>query len=77
MIKVGQIWKEKELPSWRKNDSDIFTVSTKSFNKLSIIYNYGKTYYVTADWVSGDCEHIAEYPTWQEAVNSPEFKGEK
>ena len=73
-IKVGQIWKEKVLPSWRKNDSDIFTIATVSFNKLSIIYNDGKTDYVTTDWVDGDCELIAEYPTWQEAVNSKEFK---
>ena len=73
MIKVGQVWKEKKLPSWRKNDSDVFVVTTVSFNKLSIVYNDGTTDYVTTDWVGGDCELIAEYPTWQEAVNSKEF----
>ena len=76
MIKAGQVWTEKKLPSWRKTASDVVVVTTVSFNKLSIVYNDGTTDYVSTDWVGGDCELIAEYPTWQEAVNSHEFRGE-
>ena len=74
MIKVGQIWKEKELPKWRRNESRVFAVTYLSFNKLYVIYVDGKTDYVGINWLKEDCELIAEYPTWQEVVNSKEFK---
>lgn len=73
MIRVGQIYKEKQKPFWRKYDSDVFTISNIDFNKTSIIYDDGITDYVGIEWITGDCELIAEYPTWQIAVNSKEF----
>lgn len=73
MIKAGQIYKEKRLPSWRKNDEDMFVVCNVEYN-ISVVYNDGKTDYVGWEWIKEDCELIAEYPTWQEAVNSKEFK---
>ena len=30
---------------------------------------------VGTKWIKEDCKLIAEYPTWQEAVNSKEFNG--
>ena len=45
----------------------------------SVIYKdrYVATYKTTDDNLKFVlCEQLAEYPTWQEAVNSPEFKGE-
>lgn len=42
MIKVGQIYKEKKLPNWRKHASEIFVVSDAYYN-ISVIYNDGKT----------------------------------
>lgn len=74
MIKAGQIYREKELPKWRRNESCVFAVTYMSFNKLYVIYVDGKTDYVGIDWLKEDCELITEYPTWQEAVNSKEFK---
>lgn len=76
MIKVGQIYREKRLPFWRKNNADKFIVCNAEYN-ISVIYNDGKTDYVGWEWIKGDCELIAEYSTWQEAVNSKEFKGLK
>lgn len=75
MIKVGQIYKEKRLPSWRKNNADTFVVCNAEYN-ISVIYKDGKTDYVGWEWIKEDCELIAEYPTWQQAVNSKEFTNE-
>ena len=72
MIKVGQIYKEKRLPSWRKNNADTFVVCNAEYN-ISVIYQDGKTDYVGWEWIKEDCELIAEYQTWQQAVNSKEF----
>lgn len=72
MIKVGQIYKEKKLPNWRKHASDMFVVSNAYYN-ISVIYNDGKTDVVGWEWIRDDCELIAEYSTWQQAVNSKEF----
>ena len=73
MIKVGQIYKQKEKPDWRKDEAAIFSITFVGFY-ISIIDTDGVSSIVSRDWVEGDCELVAEYPTWQEAVNSKEFK---
>ena len=73
MIKVGQIYKEKELPYWRKHESNIFVISSIDFTAC-IIYKDGTVFRgAGTKWIKEDCELIAEYPTWQEAINSKEF----
>ena len=69
MIKVGQIYKQP-------NDN-LFVVSYTNENEYHILYSDGYTasYYYETSCISFDTL-IAEYPTWQEAVNSKEFKGE-
>lgn len=73
MIRAGQIYKQKNKPAWRKYDAEMFVISNISFNTVNIIYNDGTVDYVGYEWVKGDCELIAEYDTWQTAVNSKEF----
>ena len=73
MIKVGQIYKEKELPYLRKHESNIFVISSIDFTAC-IIYKDGTVYRgIGIKWIKEDCKLITEYPTWQEAVNSKEF----
>lgn len=72
MIKVGQVYKQK--------NNEIFVVTQILDEDVFIIYNdgYNTTYPIDADNKPFIFDKlIAEYPTWQEAVNSPEFKGEK
>lgn len=77
MIKVGQIYRQKSKPIWRKYEDDIFVISYVGFS-IHTIYQSGIVDNTsTQRWIEGDCELIAKYPTWQEAVNSPQFKGEK
>ena len=69
MIKVGQIYfipylGGKTVVSWIRNDKTEF----------ALIRDDGFTF--TGSEKDYDWELIAEYPTWQEAVNSKEFKGE-
>lgn len=76
MIKEGQIYKQKEgnIPFWRRHDDPIFVITSVGFT-THIINREGITFSpVGVSWINGDCELIAEYPTWQEAVNSKEFK---
>lgn len=70
IVKIGQIYKQP--------DNDLFVVSYIDEDKYHILYNDGFTasYYNVISCINFDIL-IAEYPTWQEAVNSPEFKGEK
>jgi hypothetical protein len=75
MIKVGQVYREKRLTFWRKNNADTFVVCNAEYN-ISVVYNDGKTDYVGWEWIKEDCELLAEYPTWQEAVNSKEFSND-
>lgn len=72
MIKVGQIYESKYMER-------INTVITrKSLAGFNILFQDGSMqkgvgeFYLMTRW-----KLIAEYPTWQEAVNSPEFTGEK
>ena len=74
MIKVGQIYKQR--------DYDTFVVTYINNSKLvSMIYTDGSQRLDFTDslriFIQDYCELIAEYPTWKEAVNSSEFKGEK
>lgn len=64
MIKVGQIY---------KTDEQIVVVSFYRKGQIGIIYNDGYVINIFNDTISNS-ELIAEYPTWQEAVNSKEFK---
>ena len=73
MIKVGQIYKEKELPYWRKHESNIFVISSIDFSAC-IIYKDGTVFRgASIEWIKEGCEFITDYQTWQEAVNSKEF----
>ena len=73
MIKVGQIYKEKELPYWRKHECNIFVISLIDFTAC-IIYKDGTVERgIGIKWIKEYCTFITEYPTWHEAVNSKEF----
>lgn len=77
MSNVGQIYKQKNKPEWRKYEDDIFVISYIGYS-VHTIYQSGVVDYTSMEsWIEGDCELIAEYPTWQEAVNSKEFKNVK
>lgn len=73
MIKVGQIYKEN-------NTNLIFVITREYINNLGKkkydwIYNSGMIGdYISEQQVLFHTTLIAEYPTWQEAVNSKEFK---
>lgn len=72
MIKVGQIYKQPN------NILFVVSYTNENDNEYHILYNDGYTasyYYNETTCLSFDTL-IAEYPTWQEAVNSKEFKGE-
>lgn len=66
MIKVGQIY---------KTDGEIVVVSFYRKGQIGIIYNDGYVINIFNDIISNS-ELIAEYPTWQEAIDSEEFRGE-
>ena len=71
MIKVGRIFKQK--------NGEVFVISNLNVVYYSVIYKdgYTVTYKTTDDNLKFVLyEQLAEYPTWQEAVNSKEFKGE-
>lgn len=70
MIKVGQIW---------KFDGNAFVI-TKIYNfinngeRFDCIYKDGTTDNFSIKYTEEYGKLITEYPTWQEAVNSKEFK---
>lgn len=71
-IKIGRIFKQK--------NGEVFVISNSNGVYYSVIYKngYASTYKTTDDNLKFVLyEQLAEYPTWQEAVNSPEFRGEK
>lgn len=49
----------------------------RGYDYFNAIYNKGYVESRYVSWVETFGNFIAEYPTWQEAVNSPEFKGDK
>lgn len=68
MIKAGQIYKSKNLIY-------VVTFVVKNKQQVQAITPRGFTFgwsYSKAQRYGG--ELIAEYPTWQEAINSKEFK---
>lgn len=67
MIKVGQIY-SYDL-------ENLFVVTNVDCNGQYIIWDDGSSSYRNIK--INNVELIAEYPTWQDAVNSPEFRGEK
>lgn len=72
MIKVGQVYKSSLTDTIR-------VVTSIGYDTVSTIDTYGDCEEWIYDNLVKCCnwELIAEYPTWQQAVNSPEFKGEK
>ena len=75
MIKVGQIYKTDVTET-------IFVITYICGDYAYFVTNVGyaderKKSLVEQDVKSNFAKLIAEYPTWREAVNSPEFKGEK
>ena len=70
MIKVGQVYNVPHLGgkvviTWISGDNtEFFCVRQDGF------------FFKGSCWYQDDYNFIAEYKTWQEAVNSPEFKGE-
>lgn len=71
MVKVGQVYKDSLT-------DDIRVVTSIGYNTVSTIDTYGEFDVWIYDNFSKHFkeELIAEYPTWQEAVNSKEFKNE-
>ncbi len=72
-LKVGQIYKDR-------NSGAIFAITFVTKCNVSLIYNYGLTqlycYVYDGNPFLFD-KLLAEYPTWQQAVNSEEFKNGK
>ena len=69
MIKIGQIYKDED--GWR------LCITLYSPVDIYAVYHQGSV----GNWHNKEAfllnkTLIAEYPTWQEAVNSKEFKGE-
>ena len=73
MIKVGQIYKSSLTDTIR-------VVISIGYNTVSTIDTYSEferwIYSGFIENCNGIWELIAEYPTWQEAVNSNEFKND-
>ena len=72
-VYVGQIY---------NSDDGIYVVtqiSTSSIGReiASIVYNNGASNYWSCDYIEHTGKLLAEYGTWQQAVNSPKFRGEK
>ena len=71
MIKAGQIYKER-------GTQNIWAITKYNDRECNMICQDGEvTYGYVPHFFWEKLELIAEYPTWQEAVNSKEFKDEK
>lgn len=73
MIKVGQIYETPEGNRWCVIREDDFG------SPYAYVYLILPNGYVERLWkktVKEELKLIAEYPTWQEAVNSKEFKND-
>lgn len=74
MIKVGQVY---------NSDEGIFTISklwvniSEDEDMAYVIYNDGCSDCWSHRFISKYSKLLAEYPTWQEAVNSKEFNNER
>lgn len=65
MIKVGQIYKTKK---------SLIVITRVKDCHVSFVNHKGYAETTPALLVKSELKLIAEYPTWQEAVNSKEFK---
>jgi hypothetical protein len=74
-VKVGQIYQYEGVGKFVISNIQ----DNEEFYNPSIIWQDGSVDTLKAMRKSMKIygKLIAEYPTWQEAVNSPEFKGEK
>lgn len=70
-IKVGQIYFDEIL-----GGEIAITWIAMDKKEYHCIRKDGFIFY-SSDFSTNKMELIAEYPTWQEAVNSPEFRGER
>lgn len=73
MIKVGQIYgyvDDYSQIEYRICVTCVLRFTAFGISSSGVIYDKGKSFYE-------DLPLIAEYPTWQDAVNSSEFKGEE
>lgn len=77
-VKVGQIRKPtKEFKDDPLGNTKIVISKIEDDCWCSIIFEDGGVTENSPDFIiEKKTELIAEYPTWQEAVNSKEFKGE-
>ena len=77
MIKVGQIRKPtKEFKDDPLGNTKIVISKIDEEGWCSIIFEDGDVIADSPDWIVEEkTVLISEYPTWQEAVNSKEFKG--
>jgi len=67
-IKVGQIWKEYDR-------GNVFVITYIGVYTVTLIFQDGYVIHKeNKDWILKQ-DFIAEYSTWQEAVNSVEFRG--
>lgn len=72
-IKVGQIYgyvDDYTQIEYRICVTCVLRFTAFGISSSGVTYDKGKSFYE-------DLPLIAEYPTWQEAVNSVEFKGEE
>ena len=79
-IKVGQIYKDcyDKIYIITKKHSSIIVSKNKIAYRHNVILQDGEVYDdFTEDEILNSLKLIAEYPTWQEAVNSVEFKGDE
>lgn len=68
MIKVGQIYRNKCFPNVK------IVITQENLGGFNIVYTDGSVQKsVKADELDDSWIFEAEYPTWQEAVNSKEF----
>lgn len=70
MIKVGQIYKTPSGPK--------YIITYMGTYNIYLLYNngYSMKYSLSSMKKNYDDKLIAEYPTWQEAVNSEYFKND-
>ncbi len=69
-IEVGQIYKQ---PNGLR-----YVVTHMRIDNIHLIYNTGycTQYPLSSMWDNNDDKLVAEYSSWQAAVNSKEFNGE-
>lgn len=81
MIKVGQVYESDGfkyiITKVSARNHDVFIEHDGFIEKVyDIIWENGEVISSLSEKVIKIDELLAEYSTWQEAVNSPEFRGE-